>query len=325
MADEAHRPVTGSSWLETLRLRLYGRLLLLLAVALVFMTMAGLHVVDPWLALLAYAAVVAVAALVPDTGEPGTGAAPGTSTGEIAFADAVRHFADALPDPCIVLDRRSVIVHLNPEARRHFPGVASGNPIAFTLRSPPLLAAIEAARLGASQAIELHQTVPTETWYKATVAPLAAGDPVNDGVLVITLQSLTEEKRLEALRTDFIANASHELRTPLTSLVGFIDTLLGPAANDKAARERFLGLMRGQAARMSQADRGPAVAEPHRDAPAHAAHRPGRAGRRCCAKWPRGCISWPKTPTPSSSFEAARPSRSSSAAIATSSTRCSRT
>ena len=38
------------------------------------------------------------------------------------------------------------------------------------------------------------------------------------------------------LRSDFIANASHELRTPLASLIGFIDTLLGPAANDDAAR-----------------------------------------------------------------------------------------
>ena len=40
-------------------------------------------------------------------------------------------------------------------------------------------------------------------------------------------------------------------RTPLTSLIGFIDTLLGPAANDDAARERFLNIMRQQAARMS--------------------------------------------------------------------------
>src|SRR5690606_5252226 len=62
----------------------------------------------------------------------------------------------------------------------------------------------------------------------------------------------TEAKRLESLRSDFIANASHELRTPLTSLSGFIDTLLGPAANDKAARERFLGLMRVQAVRMAK-------------------------------------------------------------------------
>jgi two-component system phosphate regulon sensor histidine kinase PhoR len=170
----------------------------------------------------------------------------------LAFADAVRHFADALPDPAIVLDARSIIVHMNSEAARHFPGVVAGSPIAFTLRFPQLLSAIEAARLGPAQTIELHQTVPTETWYKATIAPLLPGAGGKDGILVITLQSLTEAKRLESLRTDFIANASHELRTPLTSLVGFIDTLLGPAANDKAARERFLGLMRGQASRMSK-------------------------------------------------------------------------
>ncbi len=76
-----------------------------------------------------------------------------------------------------------------------------------------------------------------------------------------------------SLRTDFIANVSHELRTPLTSLVGFIDTLLGPAANDTEARERFLGIMRGQAARMSKLIERPAVAEPHRDAPARAPDR----------------------------------------------------
>ena len=252
MADEAQRGVSGSGWFDTVRARLYGRLLMLLAMGLVFMTLAGLAVIDPWIGILAYAVIVAIAAVVPETSESASGVAPGASNGELAFADAVRHFADALPDPSIIIDRRSIIVHLNPQATRHFPGVVAGSPIAFTMRFPQLLAAIEAARLGASQAIELHQTVPTETWYKATVAPLAAGDPVNDGVLVITLQSQTEEKRLEMLRTDFIANASHELRTPLTSLVGFIDTLLGPAANDKEARERFLGLMRGQAARMAK-------------------------------------------------------------------------
>ncbi|MBN9335890.1 ATP-binding protein, partial [Devosia sp.] len=64
--------------------------------------------------------------------------------------------------------------------------------------------------------------------------------------------SLNELKRVDAMRTDFIANASHELRTPLASLLGFIDTLLGPAARDTVAREKFLGIMRGQAERMSR-------------------------------------------------------------------------
>jgi two-component system phosphate regulon sensor histidine kinase PhoR len=54
------------------------------------------------------------------------------------------------------------------------------------------------------------------------------------------------------MRVDFIANASHELRTPLASLLGFIETLQGPARNDAAARERFLEIMREQARRMTR-------------------------------------------------------------------------
>ena len=52
------------------------------------------------------------------------------------------------------------------------------------------------------------------------------------------------------MRADFVANAGHELRTPLASLIGFIDTLRGPAADDPAAQRRFLGIMAEQAARM---------------------------------------------------------------------------
>ncbi len=54
------------------------------------------------------------------------------------------------------------------------------------------------------------------------------------------------------MRADFVANASHELRTPLTSLIGFIDTLRGPAADDAAAQARFLGIMAEQAQRMNR-------------------------------------------------------------------------
>jgi len=255
MADEAHRSggTAAADWAQVVRARLYGRLLFLLSVGLVFMTLAGMQLVDPWIDILAFAVVLLLAAIVPETGESPAGVSAAARASDPAFADAVRLFADALPEPCVVLDRRSTVVHLNAAARTQFPAVVLGSPLAFTLRFPGLLAAIEAVRgSNAPESIELHQTVPTDTWYKVTVAPLAPGDPVNDGVLVITMQNLTEGKRLESLRSDFIANASHELRTPLTSLVGFIDTLLGPAANDKEARERFLGLMRGQAARMAK-------------------------------------------------------------------------
>jgi len=52
------------------------------------------------------------------------------------------------------------------------------------------------------------------------------------------------------MRADFVANVSHELRTPLAAITGFIDTMQGPARDDPAARERFLGIMAEQADRM---------------------------------------------------------------------------
>lgn len=161
--------------------------------------------------------------------------------------DILGSFADALPDPSILLDRRSLVVHRNAAAAREFPEIAPGGLLTAMLRNPVLSGAIEAARrTETTQTVELHRTVPNETWHRVHVSPLPT-----DGLVAVTFQSLTEERRISQMRSDFIANASHELRTPLTSLIGFIDTLLGPAARDEAARERFLGIMRSQAARMS--------------------------------------------------------------------------
>jgi two-component system phosphate regulon sensor histidine kinase PhoR len=66
------------------------------------------------------------------------------------------------------------------------------------------------------------------------------------------MRDLTDAIRAERMRTDFVANASHELRTPLASLLGFIETLQGPARDDAPARAQFLGIMREQAQRMSR-------------------------------------------------------------------------
>jgi two-component system phosphate regulon sensor histidine kinase PhoR len=70
--------------------------------------------------------------------------------------------------------------------------------------------------------------------------------------VLLFFRDLTEARRLEQMRVDFIANVSHELRTPLASLVGFIETLQGHAREDPASRERFLDIMRGQAWRMTR-------------------------------------------------------------------------
>jgi two-component system phosphate regulon sensor histidine kinase PhoR len=54
------------------------------------------------------------------------------------------------------------------------------------------------------------------------------------------------------MRRDFVANVSHELRTPLTAVLGFIETLRGPARNDPAAQDRFLSIMEDEARRMNR-------------------------------------------------------------------------
>ncbi|MFZ2467871.1 MAG: ATP-binding protein, partial [Parvibaculum sedimenti] len=68
--------------------------------------------------------------------------------------------------------------------------------------------------------------------------------------VLVLLRDVTDMRRVEAMRVDFIANASHELKTPLASLSGFIDTLRGHAKDDPQAQERFLEIMSDQAGRM---------------------------------------------------------------------------
>jgi two-component system phosphate regulon sensor histidine kinase PhoR len=70
------------------------------------------------------------------------------------------------------------------------------------------------------------------------------------GFLLVTLSDVSEQIALAKMRADFVANASHELRTPLTSLTGFVETLLGPARDDREASENFLKIMLDQAERM---------------------------------------------------------------------------
>ena len=60
---------------------------------------------------------------------------------------------------------------------------------------------------------------------------------------VLVLHDVTELRRLEVVRRDFVANVSHELRTPLTAIKGYAETLLGPAGDDRETARRFLGVI----------------------------------------------------------------------------------
>jgi two-component system phosphate regulon sensor histidine kinase PhoR len=75
--------------------------------------------------------------------------------------------------------------------------------------------------------------------------------PAGHGVLLV-LHDVTELRRLERVRTEFVANVSHELRTPLTSIRGYLETLLDGALADPANGVRFLEIAHTHAERLSR-------------------------------------------------------------------------
>lgn len=157
---------------------------------------------------------------------------------------------ERLPDPLIVLGPDRAIRRANAAARDAF-----GGDLAAVLRSPELRGAIDrslmAGAAGHTQTANIQVPVPVPREVQATVAPLHSPLAGGQGALVV-LSDRTRERGVERMRADFVANASHELRTPLASLVGFIDTLRGPAADDPPAQARFLDIMAEQAARMNR-------------------------------------------------------------------------
>ncbi|HEV2303374.1 MAG TPA: ATP-binding protein [Stellaceae bacterium] len=158
----------------------------------------------------------------------------------------------AVPDPLILLDERRRIVRANPAAASFVGASPEPRDLAAALRNPVVLGAADAVLRGDSaRVVEFTVTAPTERQLRARIARIE-GPSLDEAVAVLILHDITELKRAEQMRADFIANASHELRTPLASLIGFIETLRGPAREDAEARERFLAVMHGQASRMTR-------------------------------------------------------------------------
>jgi two-component system phosphate regulon sensor histidine kinase PhoR len=157
-----------------------------------------------------------------------------------------------LPEPILLLSAERAVLRANPAARAMLgPEAAGQGPDAAALLRHPVLAAAmdDALAEGHSVTAELHLPVPVPREVSARVVPL---DPplADGGRLLILLIDRSREAAIERTRADFVANASHELRTPLASLLGFIETLRGPAADDPAAQQRFLGIMAEQGERM---------------------------------------------------------------------------
>ncbi len=159
---------------------------------------------------------------------------------------------DALPAAMLLIGDDERIEAVNRRATALLGGDFTGRHHVTALRQPALLDAIDAVLSGgaARDAPFQGNDAGQETSYRAHCAPVlreGAGTAV-----MVSFSDTTDLQTADRMRRDFVANVSHELRTPLTALLGFIETLRGPARDDKAAQDRFLAIMEDEAGRMNR-------------------------------------------------------------------------
>ena len=122
-------------------------------------------------------------------------------------------------------------------------------------------------RAQAVLAVEVEIGAPTRT-----LRGFAA--PAKDGSVVLVIRDITETRRSDQVRRDFVANASHELKTPAASIQAAAETIRTAAVEDPSVIPRFASQLEREAARLSQDRLGPA-----RPLPARIRERDGRDGR----------------------------------------------
>jgi two-component system, OmpR family, phosphate regulon sensor histidine kinase PhoR len=234
---------------------------LLAAAALVLALLVAAGRISPADALLIVAAIAAAAAvrIPPIARAPAARIAEPITSSRAPFVvdPQLGAVIGALPEPALLVDRRGTILVGNDAVIASLGPVRRGEPITFTVRAPEVVEALRsAAGDGLMRRVEFTERAPVERTLEAHVVPISF-DRAGDGsgrpdAFLLTFRDLTQQLRIDRMRSDFVANASHELRTPLASLYGFIETLQGPAKDDAAAREHFLGIMSEQARRMSR-------------------------------------------------------------------------
>ncbi len=153
----------------------------------------------------------------------------------------------------MVLDYRGYVLQVNPALERMF-GVtraeARGRQFAEVFGHPELnilVSTVLETRTGQEDEITL---APSGRCLHIE-ASVAGGQQANEACAVLVFHDITELRRLEKIRKDFVANVSHELRTPLTSIKGYVEALLDGGKDDPDTSVRFLDIILKQSDRLN--------------------------------------------------------------------------
>ncbi|MCX7425700.1 MAG: ATP-binding protein [Planctomycetia bacterium] len=153
----------------------------------------------------------------------------------------------------LAVDNAGTVITLNESCAALVGAEAAkvkGRKVHEVIRKPDLLRFVESA-LSSPSPVEgdLEIAGATSRWLHAYGTTLDDAEGRQLGALIV-FHDVTQLRRLEMVRRDFVANVSHELRTPITSIKGFVETLLDGALDDKASATRFLEIIHRQANRL---------------------------------------------------------------------------
>ncbi len=126
----------------------------------------------------------------------------------------------------------------------------SGSALVEVVRQTELIEAVRRVLAGEPRVeAEIVTGTLRQHFFAATVAAVRAGETLG---AVVVLHDITDLRKLERVRRDFVANVSHEFKTPLTAIQGFSETLLAGAMDDPQNRERFLGIILEHSRRLAR-------------------------------------------------------------------------
>ncbi len=158
----------------------------------------------------------------------------------------------SIPDALVIMDSNGVVL-LSSAASGKFFGNAPlmGRPFIQAVRSSEFFSLLDEVRTGRKTGVsEFRLEYPAERYCVVRISPLFHGKDELSGFVSI-FHDITELKKSEQVRKDFVANASHEIKTPITAIKGFADTLLEGALEDKEHAVQFLRSIQSNSERIN--------------------------------------------------------------------------
>lgn len=166
---------------------------------------------------------------------------------------AIQAILSSMAEGVVAVDKDTRILSLNPTIEKIFAVAGSeslGKFFLEAIRNNDLAEVInKVLKSGELLSQELNLSWPVQKIFHVNASALFDAGNVSGCLLVI--HDVTQLRKLEKMRTDFVANVSHELKTPITSIKGFVETLIEGALEDKENSRQFLKIINNHTERLN--------------------------------------------------------------------------